>query len=110
MREIREVSGDVGTEGDRRELARIGPGHPIVISDGEPDQDGKRDSGTAHAPPGSSLLTARRTRREILAATIGGLAAGLLAPAISRAQQGELTTAPRRILVLGAGMAGLTAA
>jgi monoamine oxidase len=56
------------------------------------------------------MLTGRRTRRELLAASLGGLATGFLAPAIARAQQGELTTAPLRILVLGAGMAGLTAA
>lgn len=99
----------MGTERDRRARAKIGPGHPIAGNDGEraDDQGGAEKT---WPPVGPSPLTAKRSRRDLLAATIGGVAGNFLAPAITPAQQGELATAPRRILVLGAGMAGLTAA
>ncbi len=52
------------------------------------------------------------SRRSVLAASLGGLAAGAWNVRRGSAQSGpaQLATAPRKVLVLGAGMAGLTAA
>ncbi len=51
------------------------------------------------------------TRRWLLKMSLGGLASAVLAStAYAQSGPADLTTSPRKVLVLGAGMAGLTAA
>lgn len=62
--------------------------------------------------PASPATLARVTRRRLLQASLGGLVAAGLGPIVARAQPGpaDLAVSPQKVLVLGAGMAGLTAA
>jgi monoamine oxidase len=57
-------------------------------------------------------MRASGTTRRSLLKGFAGVAAGLAAPVAARAQDGpaDLAVSPRRVLVLGAGMSGLTAA
>lgn len=83
--------------------SRAGHGQPAVIGAGVAD-------GASPGPPAS--LARVTSRRRLLRASLGGLAAAGLRPVAGRAQPGpaELAVSPQKILVLGAGMAGLTAA
>lgn len=81
------------------------------------NDDGPREAiDPGHDPAGglarTTVPSATWSRRRVLAASLGGLAAGALTVHRGAAQSGpaELATAPRKVLVLGAGMAGLTAA
>ncbi|HLL51000.1 MAG TPA: FAD-dependent oxidoreductase, partial [Thermomicrobiales bacterium] len=60
----------------------------------------------------SKMQTSGLTRRRFLATAVGGVTTAMVSPVVGQAQSGlaELATAPMKILVLGAGMAGLTAA
>jgi monoamine oxidase len=75
-----------------------------VTPEGEPEGRSARTSPVPSAP-----LT---TRRRLLKASLGGLATAVLAPAAAAAQPdpADLSASPMKVLVLGAGMAGLTAA
>jgi monoamine oxidase len=61
---------------------------------------------------GKTIQGGRTSRRALLRASLGAMAVATRTPALGRAQSGpaDLATVPRKVLVLGAGMAGLTAA
>ena len=71
------------------------------------DRDGESED---VGDPTSGAAPARRLTRRRLLATAGALAAAKVTGGLAQSGPGELTASPRTVLVLGAGMAGLTAA